>query len=55
MINEKDWEEMGRIAKIMQEHTALAQAEVQKQIKISKDIVKEYEAGIKKEKKNEQV
>jgi len=49
MINEKDWDEMGRIVKIMQEHTALAQAEVQKQIKISKDNLKELE------KKNEQV
>jgi len=49
MINEKDWEEIGRIVKIMQEHTALAQAEVQKQIKISKDNLKELE------KKNEQV
>ena len=33
----------------MQKHTALAQAEVQKQIKISKDNLKELE------KKNEQV
>ena len=49
MINEKDWEEIGRIAKIMQEHIAIAQAEVQKQIKISKDNLKELE------KKNEQV
>ena len=49
IITEKDWDEMGRIVKIMQEHTALAQAEVQKQIKISKDNLKELE------KKNEQV
>ena len=49
IITEKDWEEIGRIATIMQEHTALAQAEVQKQIKISKDNLKELE------KKNEQV
>ena len=49
IITEKDWEEIGRIVKIMQEHTALAQAEVQKQIKISKDNLKELE------KKNEQV
>ena len=47
IITEKDWEEMGRIATIMQEHIGIAQAEVQKQIKISEDN--------QKEKENEQV
>ena len=47
IITEEDYAEMGRIAKIMQEHIGIAQAEVQKQIKIS-----EYNL---KEKKNEQV
>ena len=49
MITEKDWAEMGRIATIMQEHIGIAQAEVQKQIKISEDNLKELE------KNNEQV
>ncbi len=49
MITEKDWEEMGRIAKIMQEHIDIAQNIVQEQIKISEDNLKELE------KKNEQV
>ena len=47
IITEKDYAEIGRIAKIMQEHIGIAQAEVQKQIKIS-----QYNL---KEKKNEQV
>ena len=49
ILTEKDWEEMGRIAKIMQEHIDIAQNIVQEQIKISEDNLKELE------KKNEQV
>ena len=49
IITEKDWEEMGRIAKIMQEHIDIAQDIVREQIKISEDNLKELE------KKNEQV
>ena len=43
IITEKDWEEIGRIAKIMQEHIDIAKTEVQKQIKISEDNLKELE------------
>ena len=49
IITEKDWEEIGMIATIMQEHIGIAKTEVQKQIKISEDNLKELE------KKNEQV
>jgi|TARA_R110000744_G_scaffold32724_2_gene76507 hypothetical protein len=35
MITEKDYAEIGRIAKIMQEHIEIAQAEIKKQVKIS--------------------
>ena len=45
----KNWEEIGKIAKKMQEHIAIAQTEIQKQIKISEDNLKELE------KNNEQV
>ena len=49
IITEEDYAEIGRIAKIMQEHIAIAKTEVQKQIKISEDNLKELE------KNNEQV
>ena len=43
ITTEKDWEEMGRIAKIMQEHIDIAQDIVREQIKISEDNLKELE------------